>query len=113
MHGLAPDAIEILVGLERVEQVAGRQRLELAAAEMVDDQAVQDRPQIVAKPSLALVGAGELAGQQLGPELLEDLVGEVSVANLQVDVPGDRVVVPADQLVHRRLAVRARACGRC
>ena len=71
MHGLAPDAVEILVGLGGVEQVAGGQRLELPGPEMVDDQPVEDRPQVVAEPSLVLVGAGELAGQQLGPELLK------------------------------------------
>ena len=78
---------------------------------MVDDQAVEDGAQIVAESALALVGAGELAGQQLGPELLEDLVGQVLVADLEVDVARDGIVIPADQLFHRRLALRARRVG--
>ena len=105
MHGLAPDAVEVLVGPAGVQQVAGREGLELAGAEVVDDQAVQDRAEIVAKPPLALVGAGQLAGQQLGPEFLEDLVGQMLVADLQVDVARDGIVVSADQLFHGRLAL--------
>ena len=72
---------------------------------MVDDQAVQDRAEIVAKPALALVSAGELAGEQLGPEFLEDLVGEVLVPDFEMDVSCDGVVILADQIFHRRLAL--------
>ena len=71
---------------------------------MVDDQAMQDRAQIIAKTPLALVGPGKLAGQQLGPELLEDLVGQVFIPHLQVDITCDGVVILADQIFHRRLA---------
>ena len=58
---LAPDAIEVFVGLAGVHQVAGGQGLELARSEVVDDQAVEYGAEIVAKASLALVGTGELA----------------------------------------------------
>ena len=56
------------------------------------------RSQVIAEPPLALVGPGQLAGQELGPEFLEDLVGQVLVADLQVDVSRDGIVVPADQV---------------
>ena len=88
----------VVVGADGVEQVAGGERLELAAPEVVDDQAMEDGPQVVAEPALVVVGPGELVGQQLGPELLEDLVGEVLVAELQPEVALDGVVIAADQL---------------
>ena len=94
-----------------VHQVAGGQGLELAGAKMVDDQAVEDGAQIVAKPTLALVGAGELAGQQLGPEFLEDLIRQVLVAHFEVDISRDGVVILADQIFHGRLALWAGRVG--
>ena len=78
---------------------------------MVDDQAMKDGPHIVAKPSFVLVSAGEFVGEELGPELLEDLVGEVSVAELQAKIAFNGVVVAADQLQHRLLAVGSSGMG--
>ena len=108
---LAPDAVVFEVGDRGVGQVARGQGLELPAAEVVDDQAVQDRPEVVAEAPLGVVGPGELVVQELDPELLEDLVGEVRVAELEPEVALDRVVIAADQVAHRGLALGARARG--
>ena len=111
-HGFAPDPVEIFVGPSGIEQVAGGKRLKLPRPEVVDDQAVEDGSQVISKSPFALVGSGQLAGQQLGPELLQDLVGQVLVANLQVDVSCHGVVIPADELLHGRLAFGGRCARR-
>ncbi len=59
-HGLAPDAVEILIGSSGIEQIAGRQWLKLPRSEMIDDQAMEHGPQVISESPLALVGAGEL-----------------------------------------------------
>ena len=71
---------------------------------MVDDQPVEHRSQVISKSPFALVGPGQLAGQELGPELLKDLVGQMLVADLQVDVSCHGIVIPPDKFLHRRLA---------
>src|SRR4051794_38063211 len=68
---------------------------------------MENGPHVVPESTLVAVCAGKLVSQELGPELLEDLVGEVGVAELQSEVALDRVVIATDELVHRRLADRA------
>ncbi len=109
--GLAPDMVEVLIRTAGVEQVAGRQGLVLAGPEPIDDQAVEHRPQVVPEATLALVRAGELSGEQLGPELLEDFVGQVLVADLEVNISSNRVVIAADQVLHGGVTLRARRVG--
>jgi len=93
--------VELLVGLRGVDQVAGRKLLHLAGAEVIDDEAVEDCPQVVPEAPLARVGAGKLVSQELGPELLFHLVREVLVAELEPEVALDGVVVARDELLHR------------
>ncbi len=89
-HGLSPDAVEILIGSSRIEKIAGRQRLKLARPEVVDDEPVEHGPQVISESPFALVGTGQFAGQELGPELLKNLVGQMLVADFQMDVSWSR-----------------------
>src|SRR5262249_54347877 len=91
--------------------IAGGEGLQLAGAEVVNDQAVEHGAQVIAKSPLAPVRAGQLAGQELGPELLEDLVSQVFVADLQVDISGDGIVIPVDELLHRGVALGGGGMG--
>src|ERR1700678_3267894 len=78
---------------------------------MVDDEAVEHGPQVISESPLALVGSGQFAGQQFGPEFLKYLVSEMLIADFQVDVFADGIVVAADELLHGRLALRTRGVG--
>ncbi len=109
--GLAPDAVVFLVGKRGVEEVAGGEGLVFAAAKVIDDQAMEDGSQVIAEAPLGVVGAGELVGQQLGPEFLEDLVGEVIVAEFETKVARDGVVVSTDEVAHGGLAFGAGSVG--
>jgi hypothetical protein len=64
-----------------------------------------------AESSLCLVGPGQLAGQELGPEFLQDLVGKMLVANFQMNVAGQGIVIPAHELFHGSLTFRAWGMG--
>jgi hypothetical protein len=83
----------------------------LSATKVVDDEPVQDGAQVVAKTAFIAVGPGEFVGEQLGPELLKDLIGEIAVAEFQAQIALDGVVVSADQFAHRRLAFGAGEVG--
>ena len=65
-------------------------------------------PEVVAEPPLVVVGPGQFVGEELGPELLKDLVSEVLIAELEPQVALNSVMVPADQLAHGELANRPR-----
>ena len=73
-------------GRAESSKIARRKGLELPRPEVVDDEAMEHGSQIVSEPPFALVGSGQFAGQELGPELLKHLVGEMLIADLQVDV---------------------------
>src|SRR5262249_10860610 len=106
-HGFAPDAVEIGIRPGGIQQVAGWKRLELARSEMVNDQPMKHRSEVIAKATLALVGSCKLAGQQLGPKFLKHLIGQVLIPNLQVNVSRHGIMVSIDKLLHGRLALGA------
>ena len=109
--GLTPDPVEILVGLGGVEQVARRERLELPGPEMIDDQAVEDGPEVVAEPPLVLSAPASLSVSSLVQNSWRTSSARCLSRTLRWMYRVDRVVVPADQLAHRRLAFRARRVG--
>ncbi len=102
--GLAPDAIVVGIGCGRIDEVAWGEGLEFAAAEVVDDEAVDDGAEVVAEAALGFVGAGEFVSEELCPEVLKDLVGEVGVAEFEFEVAFDGVVIAADEVAHGGLA---------
>ena len=61
--------------------------------EVLDDDAMQDGTEIIAEAPRVGAGLGERVRQEPGPELLEDLVGEVSIPQLQ---PAGRARRPHD-----------------
>ena len=99
----APDPIVVLVAIARIDEIDRRQGLKLAAPEMVDDQAVEHGAEVVAKPPFGFVRPCQFVGEQLGPEVLENLIRQVRVAHLQANVPLDGIVIATDQVAHGRL----------
>lgn len=95
--GLAPGGVVFAVGDGGVDEVLGGEGSGFAFAVVVDDESVDDGSDVVAEASLGLVGSGEFAFDDLGPELLSDLVGEVAVAEFGGEVVFDGVVISSDE----------------
>ncbi len=82
-HGLPPNSVVFRVGNGRIKQIARWQGLELSTSEMIDDQPVENCSKIISKTAFGVVSTCKFMCEELGPEFLENFIGEIWVSKFQ------------------------------